>query len=140
MTPQPQPEGPSVSCYSFKTPKKIREQNAAWRKKSRWKNRKWRADPQFRRKHRLRDYLRRMMLLQKPCNHMTKYVGMGSHKLREYIESIFEPGMSWDNYGRSGWELDHIKPLRDFDLTDERQVAICFHYSNLRPRWWHQNR
>lgn len=56
-----------------------------------------------------------------------------------HIEAQFQPGMSWDNYGRKhngpSWELDHIKPCASFDLTDPAQQAACFHYTNLRPLW-----
>lgn len=52
-----------------------------------------------------------------------------------HIEAQFLPGMSWSNYGRKGWEIDHIKPCASFDLTQHDQVLLCFHYTNLRPLW-----
>lgn len=52
-----------------------------------------------------------------------------------HFERLFQPGMSWENYGRGGWEIDHILPCNTFDLTDPRQEAACFHYTNLRPLW-----
>lgn len=52
-----------------------------------------------------------------------------------HIEAQFLPGMSWANYGRKGWEIDHIKPCASFDLTQHDQVLLCFHYTNLRPLW-----
>lgn len=33
-----------------------------------------------------------------------------------HIEGQFAAGMSWANYGE--WEIDHIRPLAGFDLTD----------------------
>lgn len=50
-----------------------------------------------------------------------------------YIESKFTKGMSWDNYGE--WHIDHLQPCKTFNLFDERQQKICFHYSNMRPLW-----
>jgi len=45
--------------------------------------------------------------------------------------------MSWANYGE--WHIDHIVPCAAFDLTDARQVGLCFHWLNLRPCWARDN-
>ena len=57
--------------------------------------------------------------------------------LRAYLESKFEDGMSWDNYGV--WHVDHIIACANFDLSDPEQQRICFHYTNLQPMWGEQN-
>jgi hypothetical protein len=62
-------------------------------------------------------------------------VGCSKPDLIAHIEAQFLPGMSWSNYGRKGWEMDHIKPCASFDLTQHDQVLLCFHYTNLRPLW-----
>lgn len=61
--------------------------------------------------------------------------GCSPAALRAHIEGQFTTGMSWENYGRGGWEIDHILACSAFDLTDPRQQAACFHYTNLRPLW-----
>jgi len=43
--------------------------------------------------------------------------------------------MTWDNYGKTGWHVDHIKPLTRFDLTEETEVVKAVHYTNLQPLW-----
>jgi hypothetical protein len=53
-------------------------------------------------------------------------------EFKEYIENKFIEGMTWDNYG-DVWEVDHIKGICNFDLTDIEQQKQCFHYSNLQP-------
>lgn len=72
-------------------------------------------------------------------------IGCGIDQFRARLESMFAPGMSWDNYGLRGWNLDHIRPLASFDLSDAKQVAEAFHYTNIRPLWaidnqrkWHK--
>lgn len=55
----------------------------------------------------------------------------------KYFESLFQPGMSWDNRGE--WHIDHIKPLSAFDLTDRNQVIEACHYTNLQPLWAKDN-
>ena len=54
---------------------------------------------------------------------------------RQYLESQFLPGMTWENHGLDGWHIDHIKPCASFDLTDPEQQKACFHYTNLQPLW-----
>lgn len=60
-------------------------------------------------------------------------LGISIEEFRSYIEGKFQPGMSWDNYGK--WHLDHIQPLKLFDLTDEAQAMRACHYTNLQPLW-----
>lgn len=55
--------------------------------------------------------------------------------LMYHIQNHFTSGMSWDNYGRGGWEIDHIKPCSKFDLSKESEQRKCFHYTNLQPLW-----
>lgn len=56
-----------------------------------------------------------------------------------HLESKFRPGMTWENRGKKGWHIDHIKPLSAFDLTDPGQVSDACHYTNLQPLWWKEN-
>jgi len=66
-----------------------------------------------------------------------KLTGCTTEQLKKYIESKFEDGMSWDNYGT--WHIDHIIPCAQFDLSDPEQQKICFHYTNLQPMWKEDN-
>lgn len=58
---------------------------------------------------------------------------------KEYLESLFSYGMTWENYGRFGWHIDHIKELFRFDLTIKEQRLEAFNYKNTRPMWAAQN-
>ena len=60
----------------------------------------------------------------------------GAKRLAGHLESLFSPGMTWDNYGFEGWHIDHIKPCASFELD---QKKICFHYTNLQPLWAKDN-
>lgn len=65
----------------------------------------------------------------------TRLIGCTVEELRHHLEAQFADGMSWDNYGRNGWHVDHIRPCASFDLTDPEQQRQCFHYTNLQPLW-----
>jgi len=64
-------------------------------------------------------------------------LGCTPQKAAEYLESKFQKGMSWDNYGN--WHIDHIIPCASFDLTKEEEQRKCFHYTNLQPLWAEDN-
>ena len=67
-------------------------------------------------------------------------VGCSIKKLKKYLESKFEEGMTWDNWSTNGWHVDHIVPCSSFDLTKEKEQKKCFHYTNLQPLWAVDNR
>jgi hypothetical protein len=62
-------------------------------------------------------------------------LGCSIPALKAHLESLFQPGMSWENRGRKGWHIDHIRPLSAFDLTDPEQCRAACHYTNLQPLW-----
>ena len=57
----------------------------------------------------------------------------------KYIESLWLPGMSWDNYGKGlgKWNIDHIIALlrKDHNLSDLEVQKRLVHYTNLQPLW-----
>lgn len=62
-------------------------------------------------------------------------IGCSISKLLAHLERQFLPGMTWENYGRQGWHIDHIIPCASFDLSRPDHQKKCFHFSNLRPAW-----
>lgn len=54
-----------------------------------------------------------------------------------HLSERFQPGMSWDNYGR--WHVDHIRPCASFDLSDPAEFAKCWALDNLQPLWARDN-
>lgn len=69
----------------------------------------------------------------------TKLLGCSINKLKAHLESLFKDDMSWDNWGRTGWHIDHIKPCKDFNLTKKSEQLKCFNYHNLQPLWAEDN-
>jgi hypothetical protein len=65
-----------------------------------------------------------------------------------HMESLFEPWMSWDNWGMYNpntwddfdsstwtWQIDHIKPISSFDIktVEDPWLNKCWALENLRP-------
>lgn len=62
-------------------------------------------------------------------------IGCSIQQLKKHIKSQWLPNMSWDNWAKKGWHIDHIIPCCQFDLSKPEQQRECFHYTNLRPLW-----
>ena len=64
-------------------------------------------------------------------------LGCTSVELRAYIESLFETGMSWSNYGigKDQWSIDHIVPVSSADLTNRDEYLKISNFKNLQPMW-----
>ena len=66
-------------------------------------------------------------------------IGCSIPKMRKHLEKKFKKGMTWQNHGRYGWHIDHIRPLEKFDLSDPKQQLVAFNYKNCQPLWWREN-
>lgn len=65
----------------------------------------------------------------------SEIIGCDWEKLKDHIESQFEEGMTWGNYGE--WHVDHIVPLASAS-TEQEILSLC-HYTNLQPLWAKDN-
>lgn len=98
------------------------------------------TDPEFRLVRNLRKRLWDAVSGRETIGGTFQLVGCSIPQLRSHLERQFRPGMTWENYGRGGWEVDHIRPIAGFDMRRESSVAECFHHSNLQPLWASENR
>lgn len=77
-----------------------------------------------------------------------KYVDWSIDQLKQHLESLFEPWMTWDNYGKYKastwqdqdsktwtWQIDHIVPQSNLPYTsmDDDNFKKCWSLDNLRP-------
>lgn len=67
-----------------------------------------------------------------------RYLGCSAKQAARYLQSQFQKGMTWDNYG-SVWHIDHIRPIDSYDINQEDQRVKAFHYTNLRPLYAEEN-
>ena len=72
--------------------------------------------------------------------HWEDFVDYTISELKQHLESLFKPGMSWDNYG--DWEIDHVIPVSAFQYNspDDPTFKQCWSLTNLQPLWRHDNR
>jgi hypothetical protein len=83
-----------------------------------------------------------------------KYVAYSVLDLKKYLESKFEPWMTWQNWGIYNpkiwntndqatwtWQIDHIVPQVDFPYTsmEDDNFKKCWSLENLRPLSSKQN-
>ena len=98
-------------------------------------NAKRQKDPQKWTAHLLASRLRRALRTGQKGGSASRDLGCSIVAFRAYIQTQFLPGMSWNNWARDGWHLDHIRPLASFDLTDREQFLAACHYTNYQPLW-----
>lgn len=125
---------------SYKRTDKYRKYERSYRKLESYKKKrqayeknKLATNVRFKLKHYLRCRLRNFLKGKRfnKYNHFSKYIGCSLSELKAHLESKFQPGMTWDNYG--DWHIDHIIPLASA-TSDEQLYSLC-HYSNLQPLW-----
>ena len=64
-------------------------------------------------------------------------LGCSLEEFKVYLESKFEPWMSWGNYGKYngeyeyGWDIDHIIPVSSAQTEDD--IIRLNHFTNLQP-------
>lgn len=115
------------SYYKLNTVK-VREQESRYRKKRRIK------DPEFKLKNSVRNHVYQFLTKNK-INKSITYLGCSLAVLKKYLESKWLENMTWENYGRNGWHIDHIHPLSKADFTNLEDVRKVLHYTNLQPLW-----
>jgi hypothetical protein len=65
-----------------------------------------------------------------------------AQEARNWIESNWEDGMSWENFGdNSGWCVDHVVPQAYLSYCDtgDANFIDAWALENLRPSWWGKN-
>lgn len=105
---------------------------------------KYRTDSEFRlyhilkRRHRkITDIWRGKYGVKQASTRHTKLLGCSTAEAKQWIESQFTEGMSWDviGIGKGKLSIDHVVPCSWFDHSNIRHAALCWNYQNLRPMW-----
>lgn len=82
----------------------------------------------------------------KTCNNLRRkkwqqLVGYKLDEIRKHLENQFVDSMSWDNYGKYGWHIDHIRPISSFNFISpqDNDFKKCWALENLQPLWAKDN-
>lgn len=123
-----------------------REYNRQWRQKNQdywrsYQNRRLHEDL----KYRFQNYISRAIrkAIKKNRKSTFNILGFRVEELRQHLESLFQLGMSWENYGTQ-WHIDHITPKSWFKIegphgVDEYELRLCWSLENLQPMWGDEN-
>lgn len=100
---------------------------------------KYHNDPKFHISFCISNRIRSSLKNGKNNQHWENIVGYTLQDLMEHLESKFQPGMTWDNYGQ--WHIDHVIPISYFDYTsyEDESFKICWSLDNLQPLWAKDN-
>jgi hypothetical protein len=106
-------------------------------------NERFRTDPAFRLRNNLRHAIWEALVVNngdKAGRSILKFLPYTMEELKSHLESLWEPWMSWDNYGVLNpdvrtWQIDHIVPQVNlpFNDFDHPNFLLCWSLSNLRP-------
>jgi hypothetical protein len=68
-------------------------------------------------------------------------LGCSIADLKVHIERQWTGCMSWENWGSGPgtWQIDHVYPLAQTDLTDRAQLLAVCNWRNLQPLWFEDN-
>ena len=55
-------------------------------------------------------------------------------QLKKHLEKRFQPGMTWENYGKA-WVIDHKMPISvfNFEKPEDFDFRLCWSLKNLQP-------
>lgn len=90
-------------------------------------------------KHSLRSRLNSALRNSNKTASAARDLGCTFEDFKKHIEDQWLDGMTWETYGKTGWTMDHIKPLDAFDLADPVELKKAIHYTNLQPLWAKEN-
>jgi len=106
-----------------------------------WERERMKNDPGYRLNKNMATDIRNSLRGEKNGAHWEGLVGYTCEELMMHLEKQFLPGMTWRNYGRNGWHVDHIIAIYWWNITSVKCKAfkMCWSLENLRPMWGADN-
>lgn len=122
-----------MKSYRLKNKEKLRIQTGFYKRK------RFASDLNYRLNCSIRWRINRAIYGSYKAGSAIKDLGCTIEQLKTHLETQFQIGMSWSNWSRTGWHIDHIVPLCYYDLTDPEQFKKAVYYKNLQPLWAKDN-
>ena len=137
--------------WSLKNKEYMKEYKKEWRLKNRehikqynlnnrdhkneWQRNRKKTNPYFRIACNMRTAMSSALRGREKSSRTMKIIGCTAEELFEHLESSpkWEPWMTRENYGRGGWDVDHIIPVTRWCKNCPLQFALCWDKSNLQP-------
>jgi len=85
----------------------------------------------FREKRKWQINLRRYVIEKSLCPFYAPYFGLDIKNIRLWFEYQFTNNLDWKDFGEK-WQFDHIIPVTYFDHSDEKELRLCWNFTNLR--------
>jgi len=122
-----------------------------------YRKRRIQNDPSYKLRNNISGIIREALKRQSSSKYgksIFQYLPYTIVQLRKHLESLFEPGMTWNNYGKYcakswddnniltwKWNIDHIIPQADllYSSMEDENFKKCWSLENLRPLWAKQN-
>ena len=98
-----------------------------------------RSEPQYQLEKNLSSAIRKSLKGNKKGRKWESLVNWTTEELKQHLEKLWQPGMSWDNYGK--WHIDHKIPESWWEYTDanDPEFKQCWALCNLQPLWSKDN-
>jgi len=107
---------------------------------NKYTKRKKLEDPFFKLKANIRTRISQSIRKYSKSQSTLDILGVNNYdEFKQYIESKFQEGMDWSNYGfgENKWVIDHIIPIDS--AKNEQEIYKINHHTNLQPMWWREN-
>jgi hypothetical protein len=127
------------TIYNANNPDKVKDCKNRWKRKHYY--RQQRSSKRKRLICNMRMRFHNLIHKSIACKAWEQLTGYTEERLRIHLESKFYNGMTWGNYGRGGWSLDHIIPIEYFKFNTSNDMGFKLFWSlgNLQPLWLRDN-
>ena len=126
--------------YYLNNVEKIKEKTKLWYNNNKEKANKYfrerikikkKEDVLYKLKIKLRSDIYISLKRRKKSKSIEQILGLTLEDYKKHIENQFENWMTWKNWGKDTWHIDHIVPL--CSAKNEDEIYKLWHYTNLRP-------
>jgi len=104
-----------------------------------YRKKKWASDSVYRLSKNISRGMRYAIKEKKGGKHWEDLVGYTCEDLMLHLESLFEEGMTFENYGE--WHIDHRTPISwfNYETAEDDDFKKCWALDNLKPMWAEEN-